>query len=309
LNGARSMAEFSFPKCFLGKICERIEPADSQKVQFIEICSCLLLNPNANRMTTLSSYLTIANNINRWLAATAQNPGVSVATNYFEQNIGKVKSADDLVNNPRLFDYAMTAFGLGDMTYAQGLMKQVLAQGVTSSNALANTLPNPNILAFAKAFDFADNGASTTNSATLVANVVNRYLENSLQTAQGEQDPGVQLALYFQQNAPNITSIYGILADKNLLTVVQTALGISPLTSAEPIDTQAHMLSSLVNISDFKDPAKLQLFIERFAALYDSSSSSGANGGLSSASSPLLTLFNASAATSDGGGLSTGLLL
>ncbi len=259
-------------------------------------------------MTTLSSYLTIANNMNRWLAATAQSPSVAVATKYFEENIGKVQSAGDLINNPRLFDYAMTAFGLGDMSYAKGLMKEVLAQGISSSKALANTLPNPNIRAFAKAFNFADHGASTTASAAVVADAVNRYLENSLQAAQGQQDPGVQLALYFQQNAPDITSIYGILGDKNLLTVVQTALGISPLTSAEPVDTQAHMLSSLIDIADFKNPAKLQTFIERFAALYDSGSS-GANGGLGSTSSPLLTLFNSTAASSDGGGLSTGLLL
>ena len=259
-------------------------------------------------MTTLSSYLAIANNMSRWLAATAQSPAVSIATNYFEQNIGNVKSANDLINDPRLFDYAMTAFGLGDMTYAQGLMKQVLAQGVSSSSALANTLPNPNIRAFAEAFDFADNGASTTASPTLASDVVNRYLENSLQTAQGQQDPGVQLALYFQQNAPNITSIYGILGDQNLLTVVQTALGISPLTSAEPIDTQAQMLSSLINISDFKNPAKLQSFIERFAALYDSSSSAS-NGAPTPASSPLLSLFNSSTAATDSGGLSAGLLL
>jgi hypothetical protein len=192
-------------------------------------------------MTTLSSYLSITSNMSRWLTATAQSPAVSVATKYFEDNIGKVKSANDLVSNPRLFDYAMTAFGLGDMTYAQGLMKQVLAQGVSSSNALANTLPNPNIQAFARAFDFVDNGSSTTTPPSLVEDVINRYLENSLQTTQGHQDPGVQLALYFQQNAPNVTSIYGILGDKNLLTVVQTALGISPLTSAEPIDTQAHI--------------------------------------------------------------------
>jgi Protein of unknown function (DUF1217) len=156
-------------------------------------------------MTTLSTYLSITNNMARWLSATAQSPAVSVATKYFEDNIGKVTSANELVSNTRLFDYAMTPFGLGDMTYAQGLMKQVLAQGVSSPNALANTLPNPNINAFAKAFDFVDNGSSTTTSASLVANVVNRYLENSLQTTQGQQDPGVQLALYFQENAPNVT--------------------------------------------------------------------------------------------------------
>jgi hypothetical protein len=68
------------------------------------------------------------------------------------------------------------------------------------------------------------------------------------------------------------------------------------------------MLSSLVNISDFKDPVKLQSFIERFAALYDSSSS-GQTGGLTSSTSPVLSLFNLSSAASNGGGLSTGLLL
>ena len=109
-------------------------------------------------------------------------------------------------------------------------MKKVLAQGVTNSKALANTLQNPNIRAFANAFNFADHGASTTASAALVADAVNRYLENSLQAAQGQQDPGVQLALYFQQNAPNITSIYGILGDKNLL-LFRPSLPLLPLNA------------------------------------------------------------------------------
>jgi hypothetical protein len=228
--------------------------------------------------TTLSSYLTVANNLGRWQSITSKTPEVSVQTTYFQDKIGSVKSADDLLSNTRLFDFAMTSFGLGDMTYAKGLMKQVLQQGVTSSKALANTLHNPNILAFAKAFDFVDNGASTTSSSALVANVVNRYVENSLEKSQGEQNPGVQLALYFQQHAPAVTSIYGILADKNLLTVVQTALGISPNTSAQPIDTQARLLSSRLKVSDFQDPAKLQKFIARFAAMYDLNNSDATGG-------------------------------
>lgn len=228
--------------------------------------------------TTLSSYLTVANNLSKWQTITSRTPEVSVQTKYFQDNIGNVKSADELMNNTRLFNFAMTAFGLGDMTYAKGLMKQVLHQGVTSTTALANTLHNSNILAFAKAFDFVDNGASTTSSSALVTNVINRYVENSLETTQGQQNPGVQLALYFQQHAPNVTSIYGILADRNLLTVVQTALGVSPMTSAAPIDTQAQLLSAQLNIADFKDPKKLQQFISRFAAMYDLNNG-GSNGG------------------------------
>jgi hypothetical protein len=189
-----------------------------------------------------------------------------------------VKSASDLLNNTRLFDYAMTAFGLGAQLDSKGLMKKVLQQGVTSGSALANTLNNPNILAFAKAFDFAGKGSATTSSSTFVNTVVNRYVENALETNQGQQNPGVELALYFKQNAPKLTSVYGILADKNLLTVVQTALGISPYTSAEPIDTQYAMLSKQIKLADFQDPKKLQAFISRFAAMYDLNSDSAAGG-------------------------------
>jgi hypothetical protein len=238
--------------------------------------------------TTLSAYLTVANNLSQWRTITAKNPAVQTATQYFENNIGKVTSAQQLVDNPRLFDYAMTAFGLSDMTYAKGLMEKVLQQGVTSSTALADTLDNTNILSFAKAFDFTDNGATTTASSSLVDQVVNKYVENSLETAQGQQNPGVQLALYFQAQAPNVTSVYQILADKNLLSVVQTALGISPLTAAEPIDTQANMLTSQLELSDFQNPAKLQKFIERFCAQYDANNNTpGAT--TSSASTTTLT--------------------
>ncbi len=206
---------------------------------------------------------------------------------YFKDNIGKIKSADQLIKNTRLFSFAMTAFGLGDMTYAKGMMKQVLQQGVADPKALANKMNNPNIRAFAKAFDFAANGASTTSSAALQASVVDRFVEQSLETTQGKQNPGVQLALYFRRNAPNVSSIYGILADKNLLTVVQTALGISPMTSAQPIDTQARLLSSKLKLSDFQDPKMLQAFISRFAAMYDSNNA-GAPNSLNAANAILL---------------------
>lgn len=244
-------------------------------------------------MTTLSSYLSIVNHESQYQAATAQTPAVQVATKYFQQNIGKVQSAQQLVSNPRLLDYALTAFGLSSYTNEQGLVSKALQQGVTSSKALANTLNNTNLYNFVKAFDFADNGPKAVSSST-VTNVVNSYVENSLETTQGQQNPGVQLALYFQNHASSIKSVYNILADKSLLTVVQTALGISPLTGLEPIDTQAKQLSAKLNLSDFQDPTKVQKFIERFAAAYDSNnSSSGNSAGSSSASatSSLASLF------------------
>jgi len=254
-------------------------------------------------MTTLSTYLQIANNQAQWQAMTAKSPEVATQTQYFKDNIGKATSVDAFMKDSRLFNYAMTAFSLGSLTYAKGLMQKVLEGGVSSSSALANTISNANIKAFATAFDFAENGESTTSSSTLVDNVVSRYTEQTLETNQGQQNPGVQLALYFRQHAPDLTSVYGILADRNILTVVQTALGLSPLTSSQSIDTQYRLLSSKVNLDDFKDPAKLQQFISRFAAQYDYN-----NGDANSQSSLLSTLFDAPGSGSSFG-LDASLLL
>jgi Protein of unknown function (DUF1217) len=220
-------------------------------------------------MSTFTTYLSIANNLSRYQKMTASDPTVAQATKYYQANIGKITSADQFVNNSRLFNYAMTAFGLSDMTYAKSLIKQVLEQGTSSSTALANKLNNPKILALAQAFNFSANGASTTTTAAATTDVVNNYVMQSLETNEGNQDPGVQLALYFQQNASKITDGYSILADSKLLSVVQTTLGISAYTSAENIDVQAKQFDRLLTYSDFKTPQKLQNFLERFAAQYD----------------------------------------
>ncbi len=241
-------------------------------------------------MSTISTYLQISRDLSKWQAITAKKPEVSLATKYFKDNIGKAKSADDLVNNPRLFNYAMTAFGLGDRLYAKGLMKKVLQGGVADSHSLANKLNNSNILDFAKAFDFDALGQSTTQSSTLVSTVVGRYTENALETDQAQNNPGVELALHFKQAAPNVKSIYSILGDKKLLTVVQTALGISPLTSAQPIDTQYRLLKAKLNLADFQDPKKLDAFISRFAATYDMNNGDPTSGASASNASNAILL-------------------
>jgi hypothetical protein len=104
----------------------------------------------------------------------------------------------------------------------------------------------------------------------------------------------VQLALYFQQHAPNVSDVYGILGDKALLQVVQTTLNLSPYMSLEPIDSQYQLLSNKINVADFKDPTKLQSFISRFCAMNDYNSSSGTQSALTvDPSASLSGLINA----------------
>jgi hypothetical protein len=221
--------------------------------------------------STTTAFLAVSQNLSRYQAMTAAEPAVKTATAYYEANIGSVKSVSDLVGNYRLLSYALDAFGLGDQINAKGLITQVLEGGVSNPKSLANTLPNSQWKAFAAAFNFVDSGATPPSSTSAVATTTRDY---------GDQDVGVQLALYFQRVAPTVTSEFGILADPNLLQVAATIMGLPASAAA---DIQPQTLSELMPLSDLQNPAKLTQLTERFTATYDYTygPSSGATSGLS----------------------------
>lgn len=219
--------------------------------------------------TTTAAYLAVGQNLSRYQAMAAADPAVKTATAYYQANIGKVASIQDLVGNYRLLSYALNAFGLGDQINAKGLITKVLQGGVSDPNSLANTLKDSRWKAFATAFDFAGKGAASVSSASAVQTAVSNYDEQQLESDQGAQNPGVQLALYFKRVAPTVTNEYAILADPNLLEVAQTIFGLSPATSATSVDAQANALSKLMPLADLQDPKKLEQLTERFTAMYD----------------------------------------
>jgi hypothetical protein len=219
--------------------------------------------------TTFSAYGTITSNLTRSLKTTAAKPQVAREAAYYLANIGNVKSIDDFLGNKRLFTFAMKAFGLQDMTYAKAFMRKVLTEGIDKTNSFANTLSDKRYEKFAEAFNFARYGATTTIFDRTRQGTVDQYVRQTLEEDAGAQSEGVRLALYFQRSAATIESGYSILADPALLKVVQTTLGIAAATSSMDIDRQAQMITAKLDLDDLKDPAKLNKFLARFAALWD----------------------------------------
>jgi hypothetical protein len=223
--------------------------------------------------TTTSTYLSIQNNLARYQKMVASEPAVKTATEYYAANIGNVKSISDLVGNYRLLSYALTAYGLGDQVNNKALITKVLQGGVTNADgstntkALANTLANANWAKFAKAFDFVGSGVSSITSSSAVATTETAYTEQTLETQQGKQDVGVQLALYFQRVAPTIKSAYSVLGDKNLLEAFQTIYGIT-LNSNGNVDANAAIVNRTMPLKDLQDPTKLKQLTARFTAQY-----------------------------------------
>ncbi len=241
--------------------------------------------------TTTSTYLAVTQNLTRYQTMTADQPAVKTASAYYAANIGKVTSIQDFVSNYRLLSYALDAYGLGDQVNSKALVTQVLEGGVSSSKSLANTLSDPNWAKFAAAFNFVGQGASSVSTSSAIQTTTNDYVEQKLESDEGQQNPGVQLALYFQRVAPTVSTGYGIMGDENLLDVVQTIFGLPPETAGTDIAAEASVISKLVPTSTLQDPTKLQQLTERFTAMYDSTYGPG------STAAPLTVVSDSSSAT------------
>ena len=220
-------------------------------------------------LTATVNFRLITENITRTLERTAAKPDVARQTEYYLENIGKVKNVDDFLKDTRLFNYAMKAHGLEDMTYAKAFMRKVLEEGTDENDSFANSLVDKRYRDFAETFNFARYGTATTSFERTQQGTVDKYMRQTLEEDAGAQDEGVRLALYFQRKAPGIDSVYSLLADPALLKVTQTVLGLSEATGALDIDRQAAMISKRLDIEDFKDPEKLSKLLTRFTGMWE----------------------------------------
>ena len=137
--------------------------------------------------TTYSDYLTIARDTARSIETIRRQPMVARETEYYLKKIGQIKTAEEFLSDRRLMTYAMTAFGLGDMSYAKGFVRKLLKEGTDQPEAFANQLTDKRYLDFAKAFDFKRYGAATTAFGTAQTGVVESICAIRLNCRQGLQ--------------------------------------------------------------------------------------------------------------------------
>jgi hypothetical protein len=228
-------------------------------------------------LSTIATYQMISGNLTRSLETTSKQPQIAREAEYYLSKIGKVKNIDDFLADRRVFSFAMRAYGLTDMIDAKAFMRKVLTEGVDEPQAFANKLADGRYREFAAAFNFKRYGEATTVFERTRQGTVDRFVRLSLESQVGETSEGARLALYFQRKAPEITSVYRILADRNLITVVQTALGLDPSTSLMPLERQAQLIESKLDIKSLSDPKELQKFMTRFGTMYDLNNGVGMN--------------------------------
>ena len=219
--------------------------------------------------TTYTSYNLITRDLPRSIERIASQPQIARESEYYLSRISEIKTVDEFMADTRVFNYAMKAHGLEDMDYAKAFMRKVLTEGIDNEDAFANQLADSKYKDFVETFNFARNGETATIFTKAQQGTVDKYLRMSLEEEAGEENTGVRLALYFERTAPEINSAYGILADTALYEVVRTALGMPEEMAAADIDKQADLIKSRIDFDDFKDPEKLNSFMQRFTTLWE----------------------------------------
>ena len=91
-------------------------------------------------VSTYLSYNLVNRDIKASLNRTESDPVVARQTEYFKENISKVTTLEEFLDDYQLYSYAMKAHGLEEMTYAKAFMKKVLESDLSDENSFANQL-------------------------------------------------------------------------------------------------------------------------------------------------------------------------
>lgn len=223
------------------------------------------------------------------------------ATDYFRENIGDVRTAEELVNDRQLLSVALGAFGLDDDINNTFFIKQILEDGTVDDDALANRLADSRYSDFSRAFGFGDRAVARTALTVFPTEIIDRFEARQFERAVGDQDNDLRLAMNLSTGISDILENstttagqwFSIMGNAPLREVFQTALGLSDSIASIDIDQQLEIFQERASavlgtddVSELSDPAQQEKLIRLFLVRSEAEAIS-----FSSGSSAALTLL------------------
>lgn len=223
------------------------------------------------------------------------------ATTYFRENIGNVRTAEDLVADRQLLSVALGAFGLDDDIDNTFFIKQILEDGTLADDALANRLADNRYADFSRAFGFGDLSIARTAISTFPDEIIDRFEDRQFESAVGEQDNDLRLAMNVDTAISDVLDNsstteghwFAIMGNAPLRSVFQTALGLPDSIASIDIDKQREIFQERAtsvlgtdNVADFTAPEQRENLIRLFLVRSEAAAIS-----VSSGSSTALTLL------------------
>ena len=223
----------------------------------------------------------------RQLQAFSDSAAIQRNIQYFEENAGSVLTPTDLLEDRRLLEVTLGAFGLGSEIDKKALLRKMLEEGVDDPQALANKFTDQRYREFVGAVGFIEGAGTALTSAETRAQIISDYKTLAFEEAVGAVDGNIRLALNFKREIAEIASSDSTTDTKWLQTlgklpvrsVLDKAFGLPPQFAQIDIDDQVKTYKQRAQDvlgSDspdvFTDPEKVDLIVRRFIALTEAES-------------------------------------
>lgn len=207
---------------------------------------------------------------------------------YFEEKIGSIRTAEELVGDRRLLRVALGAFGLQDDIDNRYFLRRVLEEGTFDDGALANRLSDSRYRDFARAFGFGDLDPPRTVLSDFGAEITAAYRERQFEVAVGAQDETMRLAMGLDRALDRIIGTdttangrwFAVMGELPVRRVFEGALGLPASTGALDIDrqltifrTRSEAAFGSAEVSGFGDPSAREALVRRFLLNADSAGS------------------------------------
>lgn len=173
-------------------------------------------------------------------------------TRYFMENIGEVRTAEELVANRRLLQVALGAFGLEGDLNNRYFVQRILEDGTNAQDALSNRLSDKRYRDFSEAFGFGPGEIRKTGLKTNMEQIARDNLVTRFEVSVGETDETMRISLYAQHSLAELaqgdssvdTKWFDLMGLPPLRSMMETALGLPAAFAQLDIDTQ---------LNEFKD--------------------------------------------------------
>ncbi|WP_162651428.1 DUF1217 domain-containing protein [Lentilitoribacter sp. Alg239-R112] len=193
---------------------------------------------------------------------------------YYNETIKTINTVEEFMDDDRLYNYAMKAYGLEEMTYAKGLIKKVLESNLTDSDSFANRLDDVRYKELAAAFDFGITAKSkTVQTEQQRDDLIGTYtasIQNINKNIQEEHR-------YYNVVMSQITNVDDIFKYPRIRDYIFEGYGIDPSTfdyettkqvlSSDPTDTESYVYKEFVEKSVTWNNALTDSYAERSALI------------------------------------------
>lgn len=213
----------------------------------------------------------------------------------FRERAAEIGSIDELMKDRRTLTFVLEAFQLEGEIDKRAVIKRLLTDDPADLRSFANRMVDPRYRQINQTFGFDEPGDRPLADPARVDRIIKLTLTNRFEKANGEANPGLREALYFQRMIGTVSDVKGLMGDRVLTAVARTALGLPKQFGLLEYEQQKAILEKRLDPETFKDPAWVNRFVQRYLTLNEDAAGP--------ASDPRLALFGGA-----GDGTANGLL-